>query len=88
MTCFDELRLETPRLVLRPPRADDLDALAGMMLDEPTARFIGGTMPRAVCWRQLMTMMPRAFSWTVSMIQTPVWARFPSFSAHTPEFIP
>ena len=52
MTSFDELRLETSRLVLRPPRADDLDAWAEMMLDEPSARFIGGTMPRAVCWRQ------------------------------------
>ena len=57
MTSFDELRLETSRLVLRPPRADDLDAWAEMMLDEPSARFIGGTMPRAVCWRQLMTMI-------------------------------
>ncbi len=57
MTSFDELRLETSRLVLRPPRADDLDAWAEMMLDEPSARVIGGTMPRAVCWRQLMTMI-------------------------------
>lgn len=57
MTSFDDLRLETPRLILRPPRADDLDALAAMMLDEPSARFIGGPMPRAVCWRQLMTMI-------------------------------
>ena len=57
MTSFDELRLETSRLVLRPPRADDLDAWAEMMLDEPSARFMGGTMPRAVCWRQLMTMI-------------------------------
>jgi RimJ/RimL family protein N-acetyltransferase len=57
MTPFDELRLETPRLILRPPRADDLDAWAEMMLDEASTRFIGGTMPRAVCWRQLMTMI-------------------------------
>jgi RimJ/RimL family protein N-acetyltransferase len=54
---FDDLRLETPRLILRPPRADDLDALSEMMLDEPAARFIGGVMPRSVCWRQLMTMI-------------------------------
>jgi len=27
------------------------------MLDEPTARFIGGVMPRALCWRALMTMI-------------------------------
>ena len=27
------------------------------MTDEVAARFIGGTAPRAVCWRQLMTMI-------------------------------
>ena len=27
------------------------------MPDEPTARFIGGVAPRAMCWRQLMTMI-------------------------------
>jgi RimJ/RimL family protein N-acetyltransferase len=54
---FDDLRLETPRLILRPPRLEDLDAWADMMLDEPTARFIGGVMPRPVCWRQLMAMI-------------------------------
>jgi RimJ/RimL family protein N-acetyltransferase len=57
MPSFDDLRLDTPRLVLRPPRADDLDAWAAMMADEPTARFIGGVMPRSLCWRQLMTMI-------------------------------
>jgi RimJ/RimL family protein N-acetyltransferase len=54
---FDTIRLETPRLILRPPRADDLDALSEMMLDEPTARFIGGVMSRPVSWRHLMTMI-------------------------------
>ena len=54
---FDELHLETARLILRPPRLDDLDALSEMMLDEQAARFIGGVMPRALCWRQLMTMI-------------------------------
>jgi RimJ/RimL family protein N-acetyltransferase len=57
MHFFDDLRLETPRLILRPPRAGDLDAWSGMMLDEATARFIGGVMPRSLCWRQLMTMI-------------------------------
>jgi RimJ/RimL family protein N-acetyltransferase len=57
VAAFDDLRLETPRLILRPPRLDDLDAWSDMMLDEPAARFIGGVMPRAVCWRQLMTMI-------------------------------
>jgi RimJ/RimL family protein N-acetyltransferase len=57
MASFEDLRLETPRLILRPPRAEDLDAWSEMMTDELAARFIGGVMPRAVCWRQLMTMI-------------------------------
>ena len=31
----------------------DLDPWAEMMIDEPTAKFIGGVMPRAVTWRAL-----------------------------------
>ena len=54
---FDDLLLETVRLVLRPPRVADLDAWADMMMDEESARFIGGVMPRAVTWRGLMTMI-------------------------------
>jgi RimJ/RimL family protein N-acetyltransferase len=54
---FDELRLQTPRLLLRPPRAEDLDAWADMMADQETARFIGGVMTRPVAWRALMTMI-------------------------------
>ena len=54
---FDDLTLETSRLLLRPPRLDDLDAFAAMMTDEETARFLGGTMPRAMTWRGLMTMI-------------------------------
>ena len=54
---LDTLRLETPRLVLRVPRADDFDAWAEMMSDEQTARFIGGVMPRAISWRGLMTVI-------------------------------
>ena len=57
MAPFESLRLETSRLTLRPPRLEDLDAWAEMMGDEPSARFIGGTAPREVCWRQLMTMI-------------------------------
>ena len=57
MASIDDLTLETARLILRPPRLDDLDAWSEMMLDEPSARFIGGVMPRALCWRQLMTLI-------------------------------
>jgi RimJ/RimL family protein N-acetyltransferase len=57
MPSFEDLRVETPRLILRPPRFEDLDAWTEMMADEQAARFIGGVMPRSVCWRQLMTMI-------------------------------
>jgi RimJ/RimL family protein N-acetyltransferase len=57
MASFDDLQLDTSRLILRPPRLEDFDAWSGMMEDEPTARFIGGVIPRALCWRQLMTMI-------------------------------
>ena len=56
-TAVTDIRLETPRLVLRLPRADDLDSWSAMMADEETARHIGGTAPREVCWRQLMTVI-------------------------------
>lgn len=54
---LDTLQLETARLILRVPRAEDLDPLAEMMADEETARFIGGATPRSVTWRALMTMI-------------------------------
>jgi RimJ/RimL family protein N-acetyltransferase len=57
MVRVDELRIETPRLLLRPPRIDDLDAWCALMQDEQAARFIGGVTPRAICWRQIMTMI-------------------------------
>jgi RimJ/RimL family protein N-acetyltransferase len=51
------LQLETPRLLLRLPRLEDLDPWAEFMTDAEAARFIGGTMPRAVTWRAIMTMI-------------------------------
>ena len=57
MAAFDDLSIATSRLILRPPRLDDLDPLADMMTDEQSARFIGGTSPRSVTWRALMTMI-------------------------------
>ena len=57
MAAFDDIRIDTPRLTLRPPRAEDLDGWSAMMADEQAARFIGGVAPRAVCWRQIMTMI-------------------------------
>jgi RimJ/RimL family protein N-acetyltransferase len=52
-----EIQIETPRLILRIPHLSDLEPWAAMMADEPTAKFIGGVMPREVVWRALMTMI-------------------------------
>jgi RimJ/RimL family protein N-acetyltransferase len=64
---LDHLQITTPRLLLRVPRIDDLDAWAGMMADEETARFIGGVMPRPVCWRSVMTMIGAWHATGISM---------------------
>ena len=57
MRSIDDLQVETPRLILRLPRVEDLDPWSEMMSDEVAARFIGGIAPRPVCWRQLMTLI-------------------------------
>ena len=50
-------RLETARLVLRPPRAEDFDAWADFMADREAARFIGGPLSRAMAWRGFLTIV-------------------------------
>lgn len=55
--------LETERLVLRLPRAEDLDGWAVLMGDAEAARYIGGVQTRAMCWRALATM---AGSWALN----------------------
>ena len=54
---LESLRIETPRLILRVPRVEDLDGWAAMMADEQAARFIGGAAPREATWRGLMTVI-------------------------------
>jgi RimJ/RimL family protein N-acetyltransferase len=56
MADLSSLQLETPRLILRPPRLEDFDAWALFLEDEVATKFVGGTMPRAGAWRQLMMM--------------------------------
>jgi RimJ/RimL family protein N-acetyltransferase len=58
-----ELRVETARLVLRPPRLSDLDAWADFMADPRAALHLGGVQPRSTVWRSLATMVG---SWTMS----------------------
>ena len=53
---IQNLRLETPRLLLRPPRLEDFDAWARFLDDEVAAKFIGGRQPRATAWRTFMGM--------------------------------
>ena len=55
-TSLDRLQLETPRLLLRPPRLEDFDAWADFMADEVATRYIGGVQPRATAWRGFMCM--------------------------------
>lgn len=54
--------IETERLILRPPRAEDLEGFCALMADEETARFIGGVQPREAVWRTLCVM---AGAWTI-----------------------
>ena len=49
-------RIETQRLVLRQPRIEDFDRYAEMLGDEETARYIGGSLPRAAAWRRFLQM--------------------------------
>lgn len=55
--------IETPRLILRPPQAEDLDGFCAMMADEASARFIGGVQPPEVVWRTLCVL---AGAWTIN----------------------
>ena len=50
------LRLETARLILRPPRMEDFDAWAGFLDDEIATYYLGGRQARATAWRTFMGM--------------------------------
>lgn len=52
----------TPRLILRPPSAADMDAWAAFHADGETMRFLGGTQARSEAWRALCAM---AGAWTI-----------------------
>ncbi len=51
-----DVELRTERLILRPPRLEDLAPWAAMMADEEVARHIGGVKPPSMAWRGLMCM--------------------------------
>ena len=64
---LETIRIETPRLILRPIAREDFDAWAAFMADEESARFIGGAQPRAAAWRGFLTM---AGAWTMQVSAT------------------
>ena len=51
---IDDIRIETERLILRPPRAEDFDGFAELQGDADAARFIGGAVTRAEAWRRFL----------------------------------
>src|SRR3954447_435192 len=59
--------LETERLILRAPRAEDLEPWVAFSGDEETMRYIGGVQPRSVAWRGICSAVGawtiRGFSW-------------------------
>jgi RimJ/RimL family protein N-acetyltransferase len=52
----DLLQLDTPRLVLRPPRIEDFGPWSELLADAEASHFIGGPQPPALAWRGLMVM--------------------------------
>ena len=45
--------LDTGRLILRPPLAEDLDGWTAFGADRDAMRYLGGPGPRAVAWRAM-----------------------------------
>jgi len=62
MTAAPAPILETQRLILRAPAAEDFDAWAAFAADEETMRHLGGAQDRAVAWRSICTMTG---AWTI-----------------------
>lgn len=55
MSVFD-LRLETDRLLLRPPAAGDFDAFAAFCADPQAMQHLGGVQAPSVAWRSLAAL--------------------------------
>jgi RimJ/RimL family protein N-acetyltransferase len=51
-----EPKLETDRLILRPPIAEDFEPWAAFAADEETMRRLGGAQPRSVAWRGICSV--------------------------------
>ncbi len=55
--------IETARLILRPPQAEDFSGFCELMADEASARFIGGVQTPETVWRTLCVL---AGAWTIN----------------------
>jgi RimJ/RimL family protein N-acetyltransferase len=55
--------LETERLLLRPPAAEDFEAWAAFAADPQVGRFLGGVQSKPLAWRNICTMIG---SWVVN----------------------
>jgi RimJ/RimL family protein N-acetyltransferase len=62
MSTLPGVRIETARLLLRPPRLEDFEPLAAMSADPETMQFLGGPQPRPAAWRGFAGM---AGSWAL-----------------------
>jgi RimJ/RimL family protein N-acetyltransferase len=49
--------LETPRLILRPPSAQDFEPFAAFAADPRVATFLGGVQARSTAWRGFTTIV-------------------------------
>lgn len=54
---LSDLQLETDRLLLRLPQAQDYEPWAAFMGDEPAMRHIGGVQARSPAWRSLASVL-------------------------------
>lgn len=54
--------LETDRLILRAPHAEDFEPWAAFAADEEAARHLGGVQDRAIAWRGICTVTG---AWTI-----------------------
>jgi RimJ/RimL family protein N-acetyltransferase len=57
-----EPKLETDRLILRPPTAEDFEPWARFAADEETMRHLGGVQARSVAWRGICSVTG---AWTI-----------------------
>jgi RimJ/RimL family protein N-acetyltransferase len=53
---WQDIHIDTERLILRPPRQEDFDGFAALMDDDATAGFIGGAQSRPEAWRSFLTL--------------------------------